>query len=321
MTFALGLSRRVEVDYCEEDRPKSALIPNPEEGEDVVDESRPLLGPSTDSQHSQKQTSSSQSSQSRDGQPTTPTANKANKKHLIPRLSAESKGHLFKLIPLFAIDNFASGLVPLSWLSPFFHDKYSLSHSALGVLFFSTSLASAASNILSASFVRRAGLLYTMVFTHLPNDVFLALVPLPGPHLAWLAVTFLLLRNATSTMDTAPRQAFISALLDPTERTAVMGFVNVIRTISQSVGPYASGVLKERQLLWLSFVLAGALKACYDFGMLAAFWRYRNGMTKDGKASESVSGSEDEQVGDERSRHRSDGPIDIVDNEPGRSNR
>lgn len=72
-------------------------------------------------------------------------------------------------------------------------------------------------------------------------------------------------------MDTAPRSAFIAAVLLPHERTAVMGMINVVKTLSQSVGPSITGLLGERNLFWVAFVTSGVIKITYDLGLLAAF--------------------------------------------------
>lgn len=108
-----------------------------------------------------------------------------------------------------------------------------------------------------------------MVFTHLPSSIFLALIPVPttvGP-----AMLFLILRSCTQSMDTAPRSAFLAAVILPNERTAIMGSLNVVKTFSSSIGPVITGLLVHRQLFWVSFVMAGALKATYDLGILAVF--------------------------------------------------
>lgn len=72
-------------------------------------------------------------------------------------------------------------------------------------------------------------------------------------------------------MDVAPRSAFLAAVLLPEERTAVMGFLNVAKTMAQSLGPLITGLLTDHGLFWVSFVCAGSLKACYDLGLLAVF--------------------------------------------------
>lgn len=72
-------------------------------------------------------------------------------------------------------------------------------------------------------------------------------------------------------MDVAPRSAFLAAALPPDQRTAIMGTINVVKTCSQSVGPLLTGVLAGRGYFYVSFVVAGILKAIYDIGMLLTF--------------------------------------------------
>jgi sugar phosphate permease len=109
----------------------------------------------------------------------------------------------------------------------------------------------------------------TMVFTHLPSSLFLALLALPPTLLPSLVL--LVLRASTQSMDTAPRSAFLAAALQPSERTAVIGFLNIVRTVAQTLSPLLTGVLVERRLFWVAFVVAGSLKVAYDLGMLAVF--------------------------------------------------
>lgn len=49
------------------------------------------------------------------------------------------------------------------------------------------------------------------------------------------------------------------------------GIINVIKTMTQSVGPLVTGVLASRDLFGVSFITAGVLKIIYDLGILAVF--------------------------------------------------
>jgi MFS family permease len=108
-----------------------------------------------------------------------------------------------------------------------------------------------------------------MVITHLPSSVFLALLPVP----AGLPWTILLLvgRSVLNSMDQAPRSAFLSLIVLPEERTAVMGVVNILKTLAQSAGPSVTGILAGHGRFWVAFVAAGSLKAAYDLMLLAFF--------------------------------------------------
>lgn len=196
------------------------------------------------------------------------------KKSIWPKISPASRSILIKLCILFAVDSFASGLVPLSWITYFFTRKFLLAEGILGSLFFVTNIVASLSNLVASSIAKRIGLIRTMVFTHLPSAIFLALIPLPTN--AWLAMTFLILRSSMSSMDQAPRQAFIAAAVLPSERTAVMGVVNVVKTLSQSAGPTATGWLAGFGKFWISFLVAGGLKASYDLAMLKLFLGYKS---------------------------------------------
>ncbi|MCJ1338420.1 hypothetical protein MMC09_003708 [Bachmanniomyces sp. S44760] len=205
---------------------------------------------------------------------------KSKKKSIWPEISRSTRTILMKLCLLFAIDSGASGLVPASWVTYFFKTKFSLAEGKLGTLFFTTSIIQSLANLVASSISKRIGLLKTMVFTHLPSALWLSLIPLPSN--VYLAETFLVLRSSTSSMDQAPRQAFLAAVVLPHERTAVMGVVNVVKTLSQSVGPSVTGWLAGVGKFWIAFLAAGCMKACYDLGMLAMFVGHRT--EEDGKA-------------------------------------
>ncbi|KAI4140085.1 MAG: hypothetical protein L6R39_005961, partial [Caloplaca ligustica] len=147
------------------------------------------------------------------------------KKHSIfPSISPRSRTIVLTLCILFAFDSLGGGIVPASWVTYFFTTKFSLPEGTLGTLFFTTSIIAALSNLVASSISKRIGLVKTMVFTHLPSAIFLALIPLPSN--VRVAMTFLVLRSCTQNMDQAPRQAFLAAAVLPSERTAVMGIVN-----------------------------------------------------------------------------------------------
>lgn len=95
-------------------------------------------------------------------------------------------------------------------------------------------------------------------------------------------------------MDQAPRQAFLSAAVLPTERTAVMGVVNVVKTLAQSGGPVVTGWLAGREKFWVAFLVAGGMKAAYDLALLKMFLGYRS--------AEEAEGEEERRVQRERPR-------------------
>lgn len=192
---------------------------------------------------------------------------------LLPQISRKSLVILFRLIFLFALDSFASGMASPSWLTYFFTTFHNVQPAALGTLFFTTNLLATLSNFAALPLARRLGPLKTMTFTHLPSAIFLAMIPIPkaGNLGTIVAMAFLSLRACTQSMDQAPRQAFLAAVMKPEERTAILGVVNVVKTIAQAGGIGSSGVLAARK--WWRVMLGGAglMKATYDLLILWTF--------------------------------------------------
>lgn len=192
---------------------------------------------------------------------------------LFPYISPLSRSILYRLLLLFVIDSFASGMASPSWLTYFFTTVHSLQPSSLGTLFLVTNLIATLSNLAALPIARRLGPLKTMVFTHLPSAIFLAMIPFPSATNfgTWLAMIFLVLRACTSSMDQAPRQAFLAASVLPAERTAVLGVVNVVKTLAQAGGLGSAGALSDKNLWVVVIGGAGAMKAIYDLLMLWMF--------------------------------------------------
>ncbi|KAK4077416.1 uncharacterized protein Triagg1_3748 [Trichoderma aggressivum f. europaeum] len=188
---------------------------------------------------------------------------------LLPNISKEGYALMTSLCVFFALDAFASGLASMSWVTYFFRWRYGIEEGNLGSIFFVTSITSALSMLVASSLAKRFGNIKTMVFTHLPSSIFLSLIPaFPDVRLSLL---FLWLRASSQSMDVAPRAAFLAAVIKPSERTAIMGVTNVVKTTGASLGPFLTGTLADHGLFWVAFVTAGCLKATYDLGMLAVF--------------------------------------------------
>ncbi len=191
-------------------------------------------------------------------------------KHLVPKLS-HSQGIVWKLTGLFSVDALAGGLVVQSLMVLFFHLRFGVSLSLLGLLFFGANTCSALSFLAAAPLARRVGLLNTMVFTHLPSNVLLILVAF-APTFP-LAAALLLARQALSQMDVPTRQAYTMALVSPAERTAAASMTGLSRSIGAATSPVLSGVLLQGPalVLGLPFILAGTLKAAYDGSIFLLF--------------------------------------------------
>jgi predicted MFS family arabinose efflux permease len=117
----------------------------------------------------------------------------------------------------------------------------------------------------------RIGLLRTMVFTHLPSNVLLVLVPLAPT--AALAVVALLLRMTVSQMDVPTRKSYTMAVVEPDERTATAGITNTARTVTAAFAPILTGAAFGVAALGAPFFIAGALKIIYDTLIFFTFKR------------------------------------------------
>ena len=186
-------------------------------------------------------------------------------------LQRKSRSNIFRLSSLFVLDAFAGGLVVQTIIAFWFRQRFGVSLSILGLLFFGANLASALSLPIAARLSRRIGLLKTMVFTHLPSQLLLLLVPLMPTF--WLAAIFLLCRQSLSKMDVPTRQVYTMELVNADERTAAAGITTMARSIATSMSPLAAGVLLTNALfvLGLPFLVAGSLSSLYDLLLYALF--------------------------------------------------
>jgi MFS family permease len=182
-----------------------------------------------------------------------------------------SRGVVVRLSLLFALDAFAGGFVLQSVMAFWFHVRFGADPAVLGGIFFGANLLAGVSALGAAAIARRIGLINTMVFTHVPSNVLLILVPFM-PTLA-LAVTVLLLRFAISQMDVPARQSYTVAVVSPDERSAAAGVTGVARTTGAALSPALAGVLLgSPALAGAPFVVAGVLKLVYD-GLLYRLFR------------------------------------------------
>jgi MFS family permease len=180
-----------------------------------------------------------------------------------------SRGVIARLSALFALDSFAGGLVVQSVVAFWFAKRFGLSPAILGAIFFGANVLAGISALAAARMARRFGLLNTMVFTHLPSNILLLLVPFM-PTLS-LAITVLLLRFSISQMDVPTRQSYVMAVVDPSERTAAAGITGVARTTGAALAPILAVPLIAGTRHWLPFVAAGVLKIVYDLALLRGF--------------------------------------------------
>src|SRR5258708_26656902 len=189
---------------------------------------------------------------------------------LVPPLHP-SRGIVWRLTALFSVDALAGGLVVQSLMALFLHLRFGVSLTTLSALFFGANLLSALSFLAAVPLARRFGLLNTMVFTHLPSNVLLALVAF-APTFP-IAAVLLLVRQLLSQMDIPTRQAYTMALVAPEERTSAASVTSLARSVGSASSPVFAGLLLQGPLLVLGlpFILPGLLKLAYDCSLWMVF--------------------------------------------------
>ncbi len=181
-----------------------------------------------------------------------------------------SRKVVFKLSALFALDAFAGGLIVQSMVAYWFHIKFGVDSGTLGSIFFGANVLAGISALLAVSLAKKIGLINTMVFTHIPSNILLILVPLM-PNLP-LAIGLLLLRFSISQMDVPTRQSYTMAVVAPDERSAASGVTAIARSVGASLSPALTGIFFSIPILFNApFFLTGGLKIAYDLLLFREF--------------------------------------------------
>jgi MFS family permease len=181
-----------------------------------------------------------------------------------------SRKVVFRLSALFALDAFAGALLVQSLLVFWFSVKFHTEPGVLGTIFFGANILAGISALLASRIAARFGLINTMVFTHIPSNILLMLVPLM-PSLP-LAILTLLLRFSISQMDVPTRQSYTMAVVSPDERSAASGVTTIARSVGAAISPSLSGIfLGIPALFSVPFFLSGSLKIVYDILLYRSF--------------------------------------------------
>jgi hypothetical protein len=114
-----------------------------------------------------------------------------------------------------------------------------------------------------------------MVFFGLPSTL---------PPLVFL----LLLQAFLDDIYLAPRNTLIGRILTPSKRVACLGMINLVKMTVNGFGSFLTGVLADRGLFWLVFVIAGSLKIVYICAMLWTF------LAVDRRLTAEIDGRDDE---------------------------
>jgi MFS family permease len=192
------------------------------------------------------------------------------------QVEAESGGPAFGrfrpllgLAALFALDSLGGGFVANAVIAYWLHVRFGVGLTVLGPVFAVVAILQALSFEISGRLANRIGLINTMVFTHLPSNILLLLIPL-APTLGW-AIAVLLARYALSQMDVPARQAYIVSIVPPSERAGAVAMTGAVRGVAQSFGPVLAGLAIGVAAFGVPFFAGGGLKVIYDLALFAGF--------------------------------------------------
>lgn len=184
---------------------------------------------------------------------------------------ANSRSIVLRLAATFSLDALGGGFVVQSLVVLWLFRRFNLSVETAGAVFFAAGLLAGCSQLVSSRLAARVGLINTMVYTHLPSNVFLILAGLmPNPA---LAVTFILLRMSLSQMDVPARQSYVMSVVPPEERAAAASVTNVPRSLAAAAAPLAAGALLQHSSFGWPLICGGVAKGIYDVLLLVQFRR------------------------------------------------
>ena len=173
------------------------------------------------------------------------------------------------LAALFALDSLGGGFVANAVIAYWLHVRFGAETEALGPVFAAIAILQALSYEVSGRLANRFGLVNTMVFSHLPSNLLLLLVPF-APSLVW-AVAILLARFALSQMDVPARQAYVVSIVPPAQRAGAVAMTGAVRGVAMSFGPALAGVAIGAAAFGLPFFAGGGLKIAYDLALFAGY--------------------------------------------------
>lgn len=178
-------------------------------------------------------------------------------------------GIIANLAVLFGLDSFAGGFVLQSLVAYWFLIRFGTPLAELSNIFFASSILTSASFLVAGRLADKVGLINTMVFTHLPSNVLLMLVPFAPNQSA--AIGIYLARMSLSQMDVPTRQSYVVAIMKPEERALAASVTNVSRNVTQAISPSITGSLLQSAALSSPFLLGGGLKIIYDILLYLKF--------------------------------------------------
>jgi predicted MFS family arabinose efflux permease len=185
----------------------------------------------------------------------------------------QSRRLVYGLAALFGMDSFGTGFLVQSLLALWLYQRFQISVTTAAAILFWSGVCSAISYLVAVPIAKRIGLINTMVFTHLPSNLFLILIPF-APNLA-TAIALLLARSALSQMDVPMRASYVMAVVAPEERPAAASITAVPKTFAWAAGSIISGYLLTLSSFGWPLLIGGVIKGVYDILLLIKFQKVR----------------------------------------------
>ncbi len=185
----------------------------------------------------------------------------------------QSKRLVYGLAALFGMDSFGTGFLVQSLLALWLYQSFQISVATAAAILFWSGVCSAVSYLVAVPIARRIGLINTMVFTHLPSNILLILLPF-APDLT-TAIALLLARSGLSQMDVPTRASYVMAVVAPEERPAAASITAVPKTFAWAAGSLISGYLLTLSTFGWPLLIGGVVKGVYDILLLLKFQKVR----------------------------------------------
>ena len=184
-----------------------------------------------------------------------------------------SKKLVYGMAALFGMDSFGTGFLVQSLLALWLYEAFQISVTTTAAILFWSGICSAVSYLVAVPIAARIGLINTMVFTHLPSNILLVLIPF-APNLG-TAMVLLLTRSALSQMDVPTRTSYVMAVVSPEERAAAASITAVPKTFAWAAGSMISGYLLTLSTFGWPLLIGGIIKGVYDILLLIKFQKVR----------------------------------------------
>ena len=184
-------------------------------------------------------------------------------------LSPETKRYAVLLSILFSMDALGGAFIGRSLAAYWFFERFGLGLDKIGMIFSVSSLLAAVSFMLAARISKRIGLINTMVFSHLPANLMMAVIPYM-PTLE-TSLFFYLGRSLLSMMDVPTRQSYTMAIVKPEERSRFQALLNLPRSVTMAIGPGIAAYVMQFVGISMPFLIAGIIKSFYDIALWFTF--------------------------------------------------